>query len=128
MVRVDFGAAIDINSTPLLPQGEARLSKQAWVTGTINYSDGSQADLVYIKTTLLEDLSEDLNGYRRLHPGFPDESTADQFFDETQFEAYRELGYQVGKRVCGEQVCENMDGFMRSCGMSTEEGEDVAYG
>jgi hypothetical protein len=30
---------------------------------------------------------------------FPDQSTGDQFFDEEQFEAYRELGYEIAKRV-----------------------------
>lgn len=30
---------------------------------------------------------------------FPDESTADQFIEEKQFEAYRELGYQLGSQL-----------------------------
>jgi hypothetical protein len=29
------------------------------------------------------------------HPHFPHETTADQFFDEAQFEAYRALGYHI---------------------------------
>ena len=35
-----------------------------------------------------------LQGQR--NPDFPDQSTGDQFFDEDQFEAYRELGYRLG--------------------------------
>ena len=31
--------------------------------------------------------------------GLPDESTADLFFDEEQFEAYRELGYRIAETV-----------------------------
>jgi hypothetical protein len=30
---------------------------------------------------------------------FPHQSTADQFFDEPQFESYRKLGYHVGGTV-----------------------------
>ena len=33
------------------------------------------------------------------NPDFPAQSTADQFFDEKQFEAYRELGYQLCKQM-----------------------------
>ncbi|HSG49722.1 MAG TPA: hypothetical protein VLA43_18005, partial [Longimicrobiales bacterium] len=51
--------------------------------------------LLYIKTTLIDGLSVDLVGYKRANPAFPDESTADQFFSEPQFEAYRELGFQL---------------------------------
>lgn len=30
---------------------------------------------------------------------FPQESTGDQFFDETQFECYRALGYRIADRA-----------------------------
>jgi len=51
--------------------------------------------LVYITTTYASELSADLYSYRHAHREFPDEPTSDQFFDEKQFEAYRELGYQL---------------------------------
>jgi hypothetical protein len=34
----------------------------------------------------------DLTQYHRARPDFPHESTADQFFDEAQWESYRKLG------------------------------------
>lgn len=37
--------------------------------------------------------------YRADNPAFPHESTADQFFDEVQFEAYRSLGNHVGDEI-----------------------------
>ncbi len=40
--------------------------------------------------------------YRDRHPAFPHETTADQFFDEEQFECYRALGYHVAMRVFGD--------------------------
>jgi len=59
----------------------------------------AEGRLLYIKPTLSEDLheNEDLLEYARSHPTFPQETTGDQFFDEGQFESYRELGYQLTK-------------------------------
>jgi hypothetical protein len=34
-----------------------------------------------------------------LNPDFPHQSTADQFFDEAQFEAYRCLGEHIGEDI-----------------------------
>ena len=36
----------------------------------------------------------DIRQYADIHETFPHETTADQFFDEDQFEAYRHLGYK----------------------------------
>ena len=57
------------------------------------------ATLIYLKTTLIEGLPLALLGYRGANPTFPDQSTADQFFDEEQFEAYRELGFIIAERM-----------------------------
>jgi len=43
---------------------------------------------------MIDALSLKAKGYKGAYPDFPDQSTADQFFDEEQFEAYRELGYR----------------------------------
>ncbi len=50
-------------------------------------------------------MPKDLLGYKKAHPAFPDESTADQFFDEKQFEAYRVLGFHLGRQM----VIDNRD-------------------
>ena len=75
------------------------LADRGHVVGTITYSDGSKGRLVYVKTTLFDGLSLDVLGYKGSHPAFPDESTADQFFDEDQVEAYRKLGYATGAQI-----------------------------
>lgn len=113
LVRVDFGAAIDLDISPLMPQGEDRRSPQAFVRGKVTYADGSQAELIYVTTLVVDGLPEDIYGYRREHSEFPDEPTADQFFDEAQFEAYRELGYRIGSLVCGQAPCESREAFIR---------------
>ena len=53
--------------------------------------------LVYLKPAMRAGLRADIMAYRAANPDFPHETTADQFFDEGQFEAYRELGYQTGQ-------------------------------
>lgn len=60
--------------------------------------------LVYLKTTLTHRLPADLYAYKRAHPRFPDQTTGDQWFDEAQFEAYRELGYGLLKQLLSELV------------------------
>ncbi|MFW2374505.1 MAG: hypothetical protein ACN4GM_15370 [Gammaproteobacteria bacterium] len=115
MVRVDFGAKITLSTDDLVPQGDQGLAKSAFTIGSIKYIDREQpAKLIYIKTTVTRGLPEDIYGYRRGNPSFPDESTSDQFFDESQFEAYRELGFQIGRALCGDEVQQDMPAFFNS--------------
>jgi hypothetical protein len=58
--------------------------------------------LIYMKSTLIPDLAIGAKGYRGAHHDFPNESTGDQFFDEDQFEAYREVGYRICEQMIGE--------------------------
>ena len=48
--------------------------------------------LLYLKATVTGDESPDIRHYHETHPEFPHEATADQFFDEAQWESYRKLG------------------------------------
>ena len=59
------------------------------------YADGSKGWIIFLKTTLIDEVSFKVKGYAAQNKDFPDQSTADQFFDEVQFEAYRELGYRL---------------------------------
>jgi outer membrane protein assembly factor BamD len=57
---------------------------------------GREAELLlYLKASVSGDEPEDIRNYHRAHPEFPHESTADQFFDEAQWESYRKLGEHV---------------------------------
>ncbi|WP_416140381.1 patatin-like phospholipase family protein [Halomonas sp. HK25] len=76
------------------PSG-TRLSRRGFIIGEIRYSDDSRGLLIYIKSTLVPGLPLSLLGYRDSSPTFPDEPTSDQFFNETQFESYRQLGYRI---------------------------------
>jgi hypothetical protein len=55
--------------------------------------------IIYLKTTMIPELSMTARGYKGANPDFPDQTTADQFFDEEQFEAYRELGYRTAEQM-----------------------------
>ena len=117
MVRVDFGAEIEIDVSDLRPQGANKCSKHAFALGKITYNptgpgdEAEEAHLLYIKTALIDNLTQDIYGYQRAHKAFPDETTADQFFSEPQFEAYRELGFLLGSLVCGKKDVNNMERF-----------------
>jgi hypothetical protein len=55
--------------------------------------------LLYVKLSLTGNEGEFIRRYRFDEPAFPHQSTLDQFFSETQFEAYRSLGEHVGEKL-----------------------------
>jgi hypothetical protein len=115
-VRTDFGALIDLRSddlAALVPRRPADApadtgmptAQRGYLIAPITYAPHSddeapsQGLLIYLKATFFEQLSAELHGYRRAHADFPNQPTGDQFFDERQFEAYRELGYMACWRL-----------------------------
>jgi hypothetical protein len=124
--RVDFGVKIlwreDRSPRWTVMQKEVEgvdfpIAERGWAVADIWYSRGDVEDegdgrrpgrpadgtLFYLKTTMVADLPSDLVGYKKANDAFPDESTADQFFSEPQFEAYRELGFQLAHRMIHEE-------------------------
>ncbi len=116
-VRVDFGVNIRFREEPydlthLLPDTaetptdaskifaeEYSLARRGYAIGTIEYPSGPHGIIVYVKTTLTRGLPGDLYGYKARNNDFPHQTTLDQFFDEQQFEAYRELGYRLAAQL-----------------------------
>ncbi len=119
LARIDFGFNIQMAGLDEIRSGE-----QQHAVGTIRYSETRTGKLLYIKSNLGGDhnlqatLQDELYRssphrndnsrfddnpyvahYQSSHPEFPHETTADQFFDETQFESYRALGYSVGAKT-----------------------------
>jgi hypothetical protein len=120
--RADFGAEIDLDLRPLQIEEKTGFSRAHCVVGTIQYPrpprlPGEPAEepekrrpcpcmdddaddpytgvIVYLKSSLVGDEPPDLLTYQLKHTVFPQDSTADQWFQETQFEAYRRLGHHV---------------------------------
>ena len=94
--RIDFGVEIiiDVNSVTD-KEISTKLSKAHFIKGTIKYPNNSVlGTIIYIKASMTNEKTTDVREYFLKNPKFPQESTADQFFDEAQFESYRKLGYE----------------------------------
>ncbi|MBI4420260.1 MAG: DUF2236 domain-containing protein [Gemmatimonadetes bacterium] len=94
--RTDLGIEITIELDPLRPDAKRNgLSHSHWAVGKIRYGDEEVGHLLYVKSSLTGDEPPYVVDYRLRHPSFPHESTADQFFDEAQFESYRAVGFHA---------------------------------
>jgi patatin-like phospholipase len=126
LARTDFGARIrflrdaerlhaarELARTTLLGLGSLKdlvphkakghplpLSNAHMAVGQITW-DGSEDKslIVILKPTLTPDVPADLLEYHCRHTDFPQQPTTDQFFDENQWECYRELGSEIGGMV-----------------------------
>jgi hypothetical protein len=100
-IRIDMNISIDFDDALLEPLRE---KKKRCAVATIRYSemDHSRQDgyLIYIKPLMLGNESPDVATYKASHPTFPHESTANQWFSESQTESYRILGRQTIREIC----------------------------
>ena len=106
------GVPIEFPAVPIYEEAPSEAGKGGcyWAVGVIRYSqidqrsDGSKAKdgiLIYIKPAVYNTEPEDVVHYKRANPTFPNQTTADQFFDEPQFESYRALGSYIMDQMCG---------------------------
>ncbi len=110
-IRTDLGVPIDIKKMYMYPRTpDSAFPEGRYVaTAAIRYSaiDGNAADkdgtLVYLKAGLYSEtyFPKDVYNYATESADFPHETTADQFFSESQFESYRALGRHVVNEICG---------------------------
>lgn len=103
--RTDFGIDVEIDIDPLRLQKDTGKSKWHCAIGTIHYEkvdlNVPAGTLVYIKSTLTGDEPTDVQRYADECPVFPHQSTADQWFSESQFESYRALGQHIVQSAFG---------------------------
>ncbi|MDP9190824.1 MAG: patatin-like phospholipase family protein [Acidobacteriota bacterium] len=107
-IRIDLGVPIEPLVTKYIgPQKDERYGRYC-ALGKIHYRnvDGGTAVgyLVYIKPAIYSDSPADVRNYANESASFPHETTADQFFSESQFESYRALGRHVIGRICGDKL------------------------
>jgi hypothetical protein len=110
--RSDFGVEITIDPTPVRIASNGYAQRHA-ALGTIRYPKYGKVagraqepmigKLLYIKTTVTKGVPADVLAYRAQDPSFPDRSTADQWFDESQFESYRRLGVYSIESLLGNE-------------------------
>ena len=87
--------------------------------GEIDYGDGHKGYLLYIKSSMTGNEPDYVLDYRQANKTFPHETTADQFFSEAQFEAYRRLGEHIGDdlfrpELIGQPVMLTFESWFRS--------------
>jgi hypothetical protein len=99
-IRIDLGIEIEFVGLDCLKKRFRRRPTPAtdepyWAVGRIRYRNadhhGTDGVLLYIKSGLHGTEPYDVMSYGLTHPHFPHESTANQFFTESQFESYRRL-------------------------------------
>lgn len=81
-----------------------RAGKERWAVGKICYRDAIGEDdgtIIYIKPMILGTEPPDVVAYHAANPEFPHESTANQFFNESQTESYRMLGIHTIRETFG---------------------------
>lgn len=111
-VYVDMGVRIVFNKTiaiyPRNMKDKAKEGRYAAIA-TIHYDEVDKpidgklvpcGHLIYIKPAYYGEEPPDIYNYGQESPTFPHESTADQFFTESQFESYRALGWHVISQLC----------------------------
>jgi hypothetical protein len=115
LARIDFGASIESvtefpKDSPLErffgregdfhPPNPGKSEKCALLF-KVSYRDESARErwLIIVKPTLVSFASTDVMEYQKRCPSFPQQSTADQFFDEAQWESYRKLGLDIATKL-----------------------------
>ena len=115
--RIDFGAEITFPTLAPFSRETLAADRRPYVRGEIRYRrahlnalrwnlvDGEQTPvgtLLVVKPTLTAMLETDVHRYSQQHQDFPQQTTADQWFDEAQFESYRRLGEKSGQGAIAE--------------------------
>ncbi len=98
-IRIDLGIPIEFTTFSI---GSTEQQSGYCAIGEIRYKAAASPGhflkngwLIYIKPRVYPDCPIDVVNYSREGKPFPQESTVDQFFSETQFESYRELGAHI---------------------------------
>ena len=99
-IRIDLNAEITFKELTIRKPNTLRAIGYAAI-GQITYDDQSVGALLYIKPTLNDSEPIDVKNYATMEPSFPQESIADQFFSESQFESYRRLGQHIVDVISG---------------------------
>ena len=117
VAREELGIDITLtNSSALIPGGtnpspfdangplahlNARISSGAVIVGDITYPGEGvpKGTLVFAQAALTTDLPYQVMEYSQNDAGFPRDSTADQWFNSQQFDAYQQLGRYLGEQA-----------------------------
>jgi hypothetical protein len=113
-IRIDLGIPIEFSAMPIRKREDCGEAGTYCAIGRIEYSavDGHDAPdgvLLLFKPVLCGGEPRDVAHYAAQNPPFPQQPTYDQFFGETQFESYRQLGYFAARTVCRARPQDSQD-------------------
>jgi hypothetical protein len=109
-IWIDLGVRISFTESKLL-EADAETKVDVipyFAVGTIDYLSDEldpaekqpQGHILYIKPVVRGDENAaDVIAYQRANRAFPAQSTADQWFNESQFESYRRLGHLMTEQI-----------------------------
>jgi hypothetical protein len=112
-IRIDLSTQITIDINPILKENRRA------VTGIIEYpatedNPAMTGQIVYIKPVISNNEPPDIFNYYKTNDAFPHEPTSDQWFNESQFESYRMLGFHTIKDLVNfEWECSSLEQFQR---------------
>ncbi len=120
-LRIDMKVPVDFEDGSFQALGTKRFA-----VARIRYSlvDPAETDgyLLYIKPMMRGNEPPDVSSYWTNHKDFPHQSTANQFFDESQTESYRMLGLHTVDEICaGWDSAGGISGLFRHVAGGTEE-------
>jgi len=114
-INIDLGISISFPGNWPFANEDASMNRCCTV-GEIRYdcvdSGAPLGHLVYIKPQLIGKEPRDVTAYAEAHSAFPHESTANQFFNEAQFESYRRLGWHEVEVVLKEAKSNDMSALL----------------
>jgi hypothetical protein len=121
--RIDFKSKINLDITQLFKKKDELsgdgLAQKHFIVGTLKYTEDHLSSLgwneaqiknnrkgviILIKPSLVLGDSLDLRQYKWQNRDFPQQSTADQWYDEAQFESYRKLG-----KWCAQSMVQHLE-------------------
>jgi len=139
--RIDFGTEIELSLDPLI-SAEVQ-SERCYVVGKIHFSlehimalrkcyeditdredyiDDLSGTIIYVKPAVVGRVTADVRQYAIENDLFPQQTTANQWFDEAQFESYRRLGQFCAKSVFNTDAVKRLSRVVR---LSTKHIEGI---
>ena len=99
-IYIDMGVSVDFRTLDIPARRNPAEPGLYCAIGTIRYPEGDDGWLLYVKPGYRGSEPAHVRSYANAHETFPHESTAEQWFTESQFEAYRALGAHIMELVC----------------------------
>jgi hypothetical protein len=119
-IWIDLGIKITFETLNIVKRGDTPKKGEGvyCAVGTIVYPErpDEPGHIVYLKPCYLGTEPADVRAYAADSPTFPHETTADQFFTESQMESYRSLGAHVIEKVLGAEGEDDPDAPMAALG------------